>query len=66
MEKKKENVRKLIYFNEDTCVCCGEVVPEGQMICAKCQQKLTAEKKNRRRIKFFLPFLLEYGINNYC
>lgn len=45
LEKKKEKVRKLIYFNEDICVCCGEVVPEGQMICAKCQQKLTAEKK---------------------
>lgn len=24
-------------YNEDRCVVCGEYVPEGRMICAKCE-----------------------------
>lgn len=23
---------------EDTCVCCGEYVPEGQMVCYSCKE----------------------------
>lgn len=23
-------------MNEDRCVCCGEYVPEGQMVCRSC------------------------------
>lgn len=22
---------------EDRCVCCGEIIPEGRMICIKCE-----------------------------
>lgn len=29
-------------MKEDRCVCCGEIVPEGRMICAECE-KLTAK-----------------------
>lgn len=25
--------------NEDTCVCCGEYVPEGQQVCRTCEHK---------------------------
>ena len=24
--------------NVDRCVCCGDVIPEGSMICWKCQK----------------------------
>lgn len=24
---------------EDRCVCCGDIVPEGRMICRKCENK---------------------------
>lgn len=24
-------------MSADICVCCGEIVPEGQMICWKCE-----------------------------
>ena len=24
-------------FNEDRCVCCGEYVPEGRMVCVRCK-----------------------------
>ena len=27
----------------DTCVCCGEYVPEGRMVCPLCESK--TEKK---------------------
>lgn len=23
----------------DRCVCCGEIVPEGRMVCPVCEQK---------------------------
>ena len=25
--------------SENTCVCCGEVIPEGRQVCAKCLEK---------------------------
>lgn len=25
-------------MNENTCVCCGEVIPEGRQICYKCEK----------------------------
>lgn len=24
-------------MNENRCVCCGEIIPEGRMVCPKCQ-----------------------------
>ena len=34
-ERTRENV--------DRCVCCGEIVPEGRMICGKCEQNMMSE-----------------------
>ena len=31
----------------DRCVCCGEIVPEGRMVCPQCEHK-TKENKNER------------------
>ena len=31
----------------DRCVCCGEIVPEGRMVCPQCEYK-TKESKNER------------------
>ena len=32
------NVKKTIYrTKENLCVCCGAVIPEGQMICWSCE-----------------------------
>lgn len=31
-------------MTEDRCVCCGEVVPEGTMICHKCE---SSKKKTK-------------------
>lgn len=35
MEQLK-STDKMISSNEDTCVCCGAVIPEGRMVCADC------------------------------
>ena len=24
---------------ENRCVCCGEIIPEGRMVCPLCQEK---------------------------
>ncbi len=24
-------------MSEDRCVCCGEIIPEGRMICKRCE-----------------------------
>lgn len=29
--------------SENTCVCCGEVIPEGRQVCAICETKNTGE-----------------------
>ena len=26
-------------MDADTCVCCGSIVPEGRMVCPRCEQK---------------------------
>jgi hypothetical protein len=31
----------VIYIrHEDRCVCCGEIIPEGRMVCARCAGEL--------------------------
>lgn len=30
-------------MSEDRCICCGDIVPEGRMVCPGCEKK--AEKK---------------------
>lgn len=42
----------------DRCVCCGEIVPEGRMVCPQCEYEFlnsqtgaTSEEKNRRKNK---------------
>lgn len=27
-------------MSEDRCICCGEIVPEGRMVCPNCMAKL--------------------------
>lgn len=50
MERLK-STDKVMSSNEDTCVCCGAVIPEGRMVCANCLNEsnkgwLRKEKKN--------------------
>lgn len=28
-------------MNEERCVCCGEVIPEGRQVCLSCEYSIT-------------------------
>ena len=28
----------MMYFSEERCVMCGEIIPEGRMVCARCER----------------------------
>lgn len=30
---------KILVFSEDHCVMCGQVIPEGRMVCPACEVK---------------------------
>ena len=34
-----DNMKKDIPPSENTCVCCGEVIPEGRQVCPSCMEK---------------------------
>lgn len=34
--------------NENRCVCCGAVIPEGRMVCPACERK-AAEKDTEKK-----------------
>lgn len=36
--------------NADRCVCCGAVVPEGQLICKQCQLAEPKDRNRRRKV----------------
>jgi RNA polymerase subunit RPABC4/transcription elongation factor Spt4 len=29
---------------DNTCVCCGTVIPEGRMVCPTCERQQTKDK----------------------
>lgn len=33
--------------NEDRCVCCGAIIPEGRLVCIKCQTRDDEGGKNK-------------------
>ena len=30
-------------MNEEICICCGEPIPEGRMVCPKCEKDVEGE-----------------------
>lgn len=38
IEALEKQISKVIEANCDTCVCCGEYVPEGRMVCCRCEK----------------------------
>lgn len=31
--------------NANTCVCCGEVIPEGRQVCPNCENEAVSKKR---------------------
>ena len=56
-------------MSEDRCVCCGEVIPEGRMVCPICLAKLkdapttlrTMTPEERKKGKWYLRDTTRYG-----
>lgn len=54
---------------EDRCVCCGEIVPEGRMVCQQCEDKAEemrmAESVEARAVKIAAKRMVEAGMCRY-
>ena len=35
----------------DRCVCCGEVIPEGRMVCYACEHSVDTETKDNLTVE---------------
>ena len=38
-------------MSEDRCICCGDIVPEGRMVCPNCERILAAAPLNLEPIQ---------------
>ena len=47
MNSKKDF--ELIDFDQtaDRCICCGEIIPEGRMLCPNCEAELWPKRQSR-------------------
>lgn len=35
----------MMYHSEERCVMCGEIIPEGRMVCPCCERTVTEQAK---------------------
>ena len=53
-------VKKGVIITVNRCVCCGEIIPEGRMVCPVCESKTMRRKtqyKNGRLRRLLLRLL---------
>ena len=43
---------------ENRCVCCGEIIPEGQQVCIRCEKEVSGKMSVRD------TYLKDYGITD--
>lgn len=36
-------------MNEDRCICCGEIIPEGRMVCPNCLLTVKEDTKEEKQ-----------------
>ena len=39
-------------YNNDVCVCCGNPLPEGLMVCSICKEKISNSSNNNSKNKY--------------
>lgn len=39
-------------MNENTCACCGEIIPEGRQVCWGCEHSIAPKSPSEAQIKF--------------
>lgn len=47
-------------MNEDRCVCCGAVIPEGKLVCPQCEMNVSKHTRDPRRIDEFCRMIAYY------
>ena len=35
----------MMYFSEERCVMCGDIIPEGRMVCPRCERAASEQPK---------------------
>lgn len=38
LKEQQKHLSPLLEQNENRCVCCGEIIPEGRQVCHKCEK----------------------------
>ena len=44
---------------DNTCICCGEIIPEGKQICPRCEYTLKNYKPNGVKTKTIKKFVAD-------
>ena len=47
---KGNRVMSVIIYGEERCVMCGQVIPEGRMVCPTCEMKVQEQKTQSRLV----------------
>ena len=42
----------MMYFSEERCVMCGEIILEGRMVCLRCERAVTEQAQRRKALRF--------------
>ena len=47
-------------MNDNRCVCCGEIIPEGVQVCKMCQMKAERQevRKEKHKMSLFVIALI--------
>lgn len=51
---------------ENTCVCCGEVIPEGRQVCPRCEELVDRWNSAAHVQPIFLDELLRCILDGYA
>lgn len=49
----KQHMSEVVLKNCDTCVCCGDYIPEGRMVCLQCEKDQHHVLKKRRDMNVY-------------
>ena len=49
--------------NGDRCVCCGEFIPEGLMVCPKCEKAVEKAEPNCEKCRYRFWLAHDYDVH---
>ncbi len=48
---------------DNTCVCCGEIIPEGRQYCLSCEDKAYYKKASKLKAQGFVSLNIPDAVN---